>query len=123
MSALAALTTALALVLAADAPRPPPGLVDGATAQGLATQGALVLDVRTPAEFAAGHIPGAKLVPFDQVAARAAELGAKDRPIVLYCRTGRRTGIARAALERLGFSAVYDLQGLGNWPGPVVSGP
>ena len=113
---------AAALFLAA-APLPPPGLVDGATAQKLAAGGARVVDVRTPQEWAAGHVPGATLVPFDQIEARAAELGPKDKPIVLYCRTGRRTGIARAALVKLGFTAVYDLQGLQNWPGPVVTGP
>jgi phage shock protein E len=123
MTTLAALTAALALAAAPAASLPPPGLVDGATAQALVKAGVAVVDVRTPAEYAGGHIEGAKLLPFDQIEARAGELGAKDRPILLYCRTGRRTGVARAALLRLGFTAVYDLQGLGNWPGPVVSGP
>lgn len=115
---------ALALALALSAPAlPPPGLVDGPTAARLVAEGATVLDVRTPAEFEGGHIPGARLLPFDQVAARAAEVGPREKPVVLYCRTGRRTAFAAAALRSLGFTAVYDLQGLANWPGEVAAGP
>lgn len=120
MIALAPLAVALAL---SAPPLPPSGVVDGATAQRLAASGAVVIDVRTPQEFEAGHIPGARLIPFDQIAARAGELPAKDRPVVLYCRTGRRTGLAAATLQQLGYTAVYDMQGLTNWPGPVEAGP
>lgn len=95
----------------------PPGVVDGQTAERLVAAGARLVDVRTPQEFAAGHVPGATLIPFDQIAARAVELGPKDAPIVLYCRTGRRTAIAKQALEALGFTRVWDMQGIQNWPG------
>lgn len=109
--------------LAFSAPNlPPPGVVDGATAQRLASSGAIVIDVRTPQEYAAGHIPGARLIPYDQVTARAAELPGKDRPVVLYCRTGRRTAVAAQALQALGYHAIYDMQGLSNWPGSVEVG-
>lgn len=120
MTAFAPLAVALSL---ASPNLPAPGVVDGATAQRLAASGAVVVDVRTPAEYQAGHIPGAKLIPYDQIAARAGELPAKDRPVVLYCRTGRRTGLAAATLQQLGYTAVYDMQGLTNWPGPVEAGP
>lgn len=120
MTTLATLVAAVAL---ATAPMPPPGIVDGATAQQVVAAGAVVIDVRTPAEYQAGHIPGARLIPFDQIAARAAELPPRDRPVLLYCRTGRRTGLAAAALAQLGYTAVYDLQGLSNWRGPVEAGP
>jgi rhodanese-related sulfurtransferase len=93
-----------------------PGVVDGATAQRLVAAGARLVDVRTQQEFDAGHVPGAVLIPYDQIATRAAELGARDTPIVLYCRTGRRTAIAAQALEGLGFTRVWDLQGISNWP-------
>lgn len=115
-------TLAAALALAAP-PLPPPGVIGGATAQQLLASGAVLVDVRTPMEYEAGHIPGARLIPYDQVAARAGELPAKDRPIVLYCRTGRRTGVAAATLAQLGYTAVYDMQGLTNWPGPLQAGP
>jgi rhodanese-related sulfurtransferase len=120
MTTLAALVAALALTAPA---LPPPGLVDGAAAARLIAAGAVVLDVRSPAEYEAGHIPGARLIPYDQVASRAAELPPKGAPVLLYCRTGRRTAVAAAALARLGHTAVYDLQGLSNWAGPIEGGP
>lgn len=95
----------------------PPGVVDGATARRLVAAGAKLVDVRTQQEFDQGHLPGAQLIPYDQIAARAAELGPRETPIVLYCRTGRRTAIAARALAELGYARVWDLQGIGNWPG------
>jgi rhodanese-related sulfurtransferase len=83
--------------------------VSGAEARALVDRGALLVDVRTPSEFATDGIKGAVNIPHDQVETRTAELGAKDRPIVLYCHSGRRSGIAARSLTRLGYSAVYDL--------------
>lgn len=73
----------------------------------------LLVDVRTAGEFAAGHIPGAINIPHDQIAARAGELAAHkaDGSLVLYCRSGRRTGIAVEALETQGFSRLMHLDG------------
>ncbi len=102
---------------------PPPGLVDGATAQQLQAGGVTVLDVRSAQEFESGHVPGALNIPHDQVAARSAELGAKDRPVLLYCRSGRRSGLAASDLARLGFTALYDFKSISAWPGPVDKGP
>jgi phage shock protein E len=115
----------LAALLLAAAPgsAPPPGLVDGATARQLQAGGATVLDVRTPGEFAEGHVPGAVNIPYDQVAARSAELGSKQKPLVLYCRTGRRSGLAAAELVKQGFTAVYDFRTVSDWPGELAKGP
>jgi phage shock protein E len=96
-------------------------VVSGAAAQSIAAAGAVVVDVRTPGEFEAGHAKGAINIPFDQIAARAGELP-KDKPVVLYCRTGRRSGIAAGELQKLGFRSVYDFQTLTSWPGEVVTG-
>jgi len=63
----------------------------------------LILDVRTPEEFAAGHVPGAVLVPHDELEKRIGELGA-PRPVVVYCKSGRRAGIAEEVLTQHGFS-------------------
>jgi rhodanese-related sulfurtransferase len=117
--------TAFAALLAAALPLsppalPPPGVVSGAQAQAVAAAGGLLVDVRTPAEFAAGHAKGAVNIPFDQIAARAAELP-RDRPVVLYCRTGRRSGIAAGELRKLGFTEVYDFQALTAWPGETAA--
>lgn len=72
----------------------------------------LVLDVRRPDEFAAGHVPGAVNIPHDQIADRLAELEAsKDRPIVAYCGSGRRAAIALAVLHEAGFTKLLHLTG------------
>lgn len=93
----------------------PTGIVDGATARQLVAAGARLVDVRTQQEFDAGHLDGAVLIPYDQIAARAAEVGPVSTPVVLYCRTGRRTAIAAKTLAELGFTQVWDLKGMSNW--------
>ena len=69
-----------------------------------------VLDVRTPQEFAEGHVPGAVNVPYDQVASRLAEVP-KDKDIVLYCRSGRRAGLAADVLAAQGYTRLSHLEG------------
>jgi rhodanese-related sulfurtransferase len=72
-----------------------------------------VLDVRTPEEFAAGHVPGAINVPHDQVEARLPELQTKlgGKDVVVYCRSGRRAGMALSVLEQAGFRRLGHLEG------------
>ena len=75
-------------------------------------QDLLILDVRTPEEFAAGHIPGAVNIPHDQIAARLGELEtAKSKDIVVYCRTGRRSSLALDILQANGFKQLSHLEG------------
>jgi phage shock protein E len=88
----------------------------------------LVIDARTPEEYAAGHIPGAINIPHTQAADRLEELRPyRDREIVLYCKSGRRSGIAADILEQAGFGRLSQL--VGNMPGwsgagfPVESDP
>jgi rhodanese-related sulfurtransferase len=69
-----------------------------------------VLDVRSPEEFAAGHVPGAVNVPYDQIATRLADVP-KDKDVVLYCRTGRRSGIAAEVLQANGYTRLSHLEG------------
>jgi rhodanese-related sulfurtransferase len=69
-----------------------------------------VLDVRTPEEFAAGHVPGAHNVPHDQLASRLAEVP-KDKDLVLYCRSGRRVGLAVEVLAAHGYTRLSHLEG------------
>lgn len=71
----------------------------------------LILDVRTPAEFAAGHVPGAVLIPHDQLAARLDEIG-RDRWVLVYCRSGRR---AEAAEKVLAGAGIEVRQIAGSW--------
>ena len=72
----------------------------------------IILDVRTPEEFAQGHVPGAKNIPHDQLLNRIAELAAaKDKEIVLYCRSGRRSAMAADTLKANGFGKLLHLEG------------
>jgi rhodanese-related sulfurtransferase len=74
-----------------------------------------VLDVRTPEEFASGYVPGAVNIPHDQLAARLAEVP-KDREVVLYCRSGRRVGLAGEVLAEHGYRRLVHLEGdIGAW--------
>jgi rhodanese-related sulfurtransferase len=91
------------------------GVVDGATARKLVASGVKIVDVRTPAEFAAGHVPGAVNIPYDEMAARHAEIGPPSAPVLLYCRTGNRSAIAAGTLRERGFSTIYDLQAYDRW--------
>lgn len=100
------LVAALAWRLLAPASGPSP-------ARQLVADGALLVDVRTPGEFAAGHVEGARNVPVDQIA--AADVGPKDGAVVVYCRSGGRSAAARATLEKRGYTRVYDLGAMSNW--------
>jgi rhodanese-related sulfurtransferase len=78
---------------------------------------ALVLDVREPAEYAAGHVLGAKNLPLARLAADTSELAKrKDKPLIVYCDGSERSGKAAALLRRQGFARVANLSGgLGGW--------
>ncbi len=72
----------------------------------------VILDVRTPEEFAQGHVPGAINISHDKLADRIGELvGAKNKDVVLYCRTGRRAGTAAETLKAGGFNKLLHLDG------------
>jgi rhodanese-related sulfurtransferase len=72
----------------------------------------VIVDVRTPAEFAQGHVPGAINIPVDQVASRLDELSnAKDKDVVLYCRSGKRAAQAADVLKTNGFNKLLHLEG------------
>lgn len=84
----------------------------------------LILDVRTREEYVAGHILGAELLPYDRIDAASAKkaIGALDRPIIVYCRSGRRSEIAMKALATLGYTRVYDLGPVDAWKGKLATG-
>jgi phage shock protein E len=89
--------------------------VDGAAARALVKDGATLLDVRSPAEHAAGHIDGALNIPVGDLEQRLSELSGKDQPIVVYCRSGARSASAKRVLQGAGFTAVHDLGAAGRW--------
>jgi len=77
-----------------------------------AAQPPRLLDVRQPEEHAFVSLPGAKLIPLAELAARAQEIATwKDAPVVVYCHHGMRSARAAAILERMGFTDVYNLSG------------
>ena len=73
-------------------------------------QGAFILDVRTQEEWDAGHIPGATLIPLDELSLRVDELP-KNMEIVVVCRSGNRSATARDILLNAGFSSVTSMNG------------
>jgi rhodanese-related sulfurtransferase len=103
---------------------PPPGsttLIDHADAARLLAEGAVtVVDVRTPDEYARlGHLPGARLLPVDVVAAGPAVLPEDGRPLLVYCEHGIRSAHAARVLASAGTTPVLELAGgLAEWTGP-----
>lgn len=80
-------------------------------------EGIVLLDVRTPQEYALQHIPGSVLLPLDELEAKAAEvLPDHDATILVYCRSGNRSTTAGKILIAKGYTQVYNLGGIINWP-------
>ena len=75
----------------------------------------LLVDVRSEAEYAAGHIEGALNVPIDQVDARIAELGPKERELYVVCQSGRRSAMVSASLVKRGYAPVEVTGGTAAW--------
>jgi len=71
------------------------------------SEGATVLDVRTPAEYAAGHVEAARNIPVDELPARLSEVP-RGAPVVVYCQSGRRSARAAATLREAGYE-VHDV--------------
>ena len=90
--------------------------MSGDEARQLVEGGAVLIDVRTPGEFSAGHIEGAKNIPLDQVERRVKDFP-KDKDIVLYCRSGARSGQALRLLESKGYDAtkLHNLGPMSAW--------
>lgn len=80
--------------------------------------GSTLVDVRTEDEYAVEHAAGAVLIPLDDIEDMDLEelLPDKKAPVLLYCRTGRRSALAAAQLFDKGYENLYDLGGLNGWP-------
>jgi len=74
----------------------------------LASQGAKIIDVRSPGEFAGGHIKGSINIPLDSLSQNLKKLGDPKSPIILCCASGMRSGSAKGMLEGKGFTQVYN---------------
>jgi phage shock protein E len=80
------------------------------------------VDVRTPGEYNSGAIPGAINIPYTEL---ADSLPTEDRSarIVVYCRSGNRSAVAKGILADLGFTEVNDFGGVYRWKGELVRRP
>ncbi|GIV95426.1 MAG: Zn-dependent hydrolase [Herpetosiphonaceae bacterium] len=79
-----------------------------------AERGMAILDVRTPAEYAAGHIPGALNIPLNQLQSRVREIP-RDQPLLVYCQSGARSPIAASLLTGQGWEVVEMRAGFAGW--------
>ena len=79
-------------------------------------KGAVILDVRTPQEFQAGHPKGAINIPVDEVTARVNEFGDKSNPVIVYCASGARSAYAARILKMSGYQDVVNAGGLYDMP-------
>lgn len=85
----------------------------------------VLLDVRTPEEFAVRHIPGSILIPVEPVDLVTTDVEAvildKNMPVFIYCRSGRRSVDAARIMVKAGYTDVYDLGGINSWPYETAS--
>ena len=85
--------------------------------------GYIILDVRTPEEFAERHIPGAINIPNETIGTdEIPELPDKDQLILVYCRSGNRSKQASEKLAALGYTNIVEFGGINDWPGETVTG-
>ena len=85
-----------------------PNQIDCPQARQMVEQGAQLVDVRTPQEFAQGAIPGSKNIPLQTIHAAKDALD-RSKPVIVYCVSGARSNQAQMVLENLGFDSVHNL--------------
>lgn len=84
-----------------------------------ATDGAVLLDVRTPDEFRQGHIPGSKNVPLQSIDKVTVMINNKATPIFVHCLSGARSRQAAAILRQMGYTDVKNIGGISAYAGKV----
>ena len=83
------------------------------------SKSALIIDVRTPGEYAESHIPGSKLISLDKLSSRLSEIP-KEGKVYIICRSGNRSSQATSLLRDKGFDNVYNItSGIPKWKGPL----
>ncbi|MCP5017017.1 MAG: rhodanese-like domain-containing protein [Ketobacter sp.] len=107
------LTAGLFFLLASVAGAEYQGELTQKQAQERMTAGTITtIDVRSAGEYSNGHVPGAINIPHDKISNQLEQIKhLKDKPVLLYCRSGRRADMAETTLSELGFSQLYHLQG------------
>lgn len=72
----------------------------------LMSEGAIIVDVRTPSEFKSGHIPGSLNIPVDSIKSKSGDLKSKNKVVITCCRSGARSGMAKSILTSAGVETV-----------------
>lgn len=86
-----------------------PSEANPAQAKDLLEKGAILVDVRTRSEYDSGHLKGAIHLPHERILELARQKGVeKSTPLVLYCQSGRRSGLAKQSLEQAGYTNVHN---------------
>jgi rhodanese-related sulfurtransferase len=102
-------TLAFALILAAGCAKDSgPAKPDTPIGKALATPGAVVLDVRSKAEWHQGHVPGAIHLPVQEIESVASKIPDKDTQIIVHCAAGVRSAHAAKVMAKLGYTRVFD---------------
>lgn len=84
--------------------------------------GHVIIDVRRQDEYDAGHIPGAVLIPNEDIDAKPpAELPDLNQVILIYCRSGNRSKQAAQKLFDMGYTNIYEFGGINTWTGEIVA--
>jgi len=90
------------------------GLADAEIVQKLLTEDGVIIDVRSKSEFQSNRIEGAINIPLDSLDTKITkQVKGKDKPILLHCLSGTRSGSAKRILERMGYTNVHNLGSLG----------
>lgn len=108
-----------AVVVAGCSPAAPAGVQNLAPQDYVATvqnTDHVLIDVRTPAEFSEGYIEGAVNIPLQELEQRLSDVP-QGQTIVLYCRSGNRSGQAATILDNAGYGNIYDMGGIIQWQG------
>ena len=82
---------------------------------GLVAEGAILVDVRTPKEFARGSVPGAKNVPYEELLQRLDAFGTHDQSVLVFCESGRRAELAKVILVQQGWKEVHNMGSHRDW--------
>ncbi len=94
--------------------------INAGMAEYASDSGAVLVDVRTPGEYASGHIEGSRNIPLDTLASAQSAISDKSTPLYIYCHSGARSRYAARILRRLGYTAVKDIGGIMSYTGKVV---
>lgn len=79
----------------------------------------VLIDVRTEEEYDSGHIPRAINIPYTEIENEVDY--DKDKPIAVYCRTGKRSKEVALTLEKMGYTKIYDIGGINNYEGELIT--